>query len=343
METPTRRRMLEAAIGGTAGLVLGPPLARFGMAHAQDAGRSATGQRAGAAIASQRLGEGLHLLTVDQTHVVAQTGPEGVVLVDGASAAASEALLAAVAGLPSSGPVHTLFNTHWHPEQTGSNERLGRAGATIIAQENTRLWLTTDITYPWDGQHFEPLPEIAQPNETFFDDGELDTGARYGYLRHAAHTDGDLYVYFPEADVLVAGDAASGAGWPVVDWWTGGWMGGIVGTHELLVALSGAETRIVPARGRILTRADLEKQLEMYNVIYERLVALLNSGRGPDEAVEARPTQEFDAQMGPSDVFVRRAFESLWAYLSPDARLETRRDETRRVARNSREQLDSSV
>jgi hypothetical protein len=46
---------------------------------------------------------------------------------------------------------------------------------------------------------------------------------------------------------------------------------------------------------------------------------MLNAGRGPDEAVAARPTAEFDAEMGPPDEFVRRAFESLWAYLSPDA------------------------
>jgi hypothetical protein len=57
----------------------------------------------------------------------------------------------------------------------------------------------------------------------------------------------------------------------------------------------------------------------MYSTIYDRLTTLLNKGRGPSEAVEARPTKEFDAQMGNGDEFVRRAFESLWAYLSPDA------------------------
>ena len=57
----------------------------------------------------------------------------------------------------------------------------------------------------------------------------------------------------------------------------------------------------------------------MYSTIYDRLTQLLNKGRGPTEAVEARPTKEFDAQMGNPDEFVRRAFESLWAYLSPDA------------------------
>ena len=131
--------------------------------------------------------------------------------------------------LPNSGPVRTLFNTHWHPEQTGSNEKLGMAGATIIAQENTRLWLQQNITWPWNGRKFKKLPKIAQPNKTFYDKGALDSGIRYGYISDAAHTDGDLYVYFPQQNVLAVGDAVCGQGWPVVDWWTGGWIGGIVG------------------------------------------------------------------------------------------------------------------
>jgi hypothetical protein len=57
----------------------------------------------------------------------------------------------------------------------------------------------------------------------------------------------------------------------------------------------------------------------MYGTIYDRLTQLLNKGRGPGEAVAAQPTKEFDAQMGNPDEFVRRAFESLWAYVSPDA------------------------
>ena len=254
-----------------------------------------------------------------EANVVAHTGADGVLLVDGGSARASDALMKAVSGLPGGGPVHTIFNTHWHPEQTGSNERLGKAGKTIIAHENTRLWLTTDVTWPWNGQRFKRLPKIAQPNKTFYTTGALDSGVRYGYIPDAAHTDGDLYVYFPQQNVLAVGDAVSGQGWPVVDWATGGWIGGIVGGLQRLQTLANEETRIVPGRGPVLGLADLKAQSEMYGTIYDRLTQLLNKGRGPGEAVAAQPTKEFDAQMGNPDEFVRRAFESLWAYLSPDA------------------------
>ena len=145
-------------------------------------------------------------------NVVARTGASGVVLVDGASAAASDALLKAVAALPGAGPVRTLFNTHWHPEQTGSNETLGKAGVAIIAHENTRLWLTTDVKWPWNGQTFKRLPKVAQPNKTFYTSGTLEPGIRYGHLPDAAHTDGDLYVYFEPQNVLVGGRRGVAAG-----------------------------------------------------------------------------------------------------------------------------------
>jgi glyoxylase-like metal-dependent hydrolase (beta-lactamase superfamily II) len=195
------------------------------------------------------------------------------------------------------------------------------AGAKIIAHENTRLWLQQNIIWPWNNQRFAKLPKIAQPNKTFYTSDKLDNGVRYGYIADAAHTDGDLYVYFPNQNVLVVGDAAYGEGWPVIDWWTGGWIGGIVGGLQRLQTVANAQTRIVPAHGPLLGVADLRTQIDMYGTIYDRLSqGLLSKGRGPNEAVASKPTREFDAKMGGDpDVFVRRAFESLWAYLSPDA------------------------
>ena len=294
---------------GAAGLVFGTPVWR-----AVAAAQSAT---SGTDI--QRLNDDLFLIRIPgEANVVAYTTAEGVVLVDGVSAAASEKLMQAVASLPGGRPIQTIFNTHWHPEQTGSNEPLGKAGKTIIAHENTRLWLTTDVIWPWNGKRFPRVPKVAQPNKTFYTTGES-SGVRYGYIPDAAHTDGDMYVFFPTQNVLAVGDAVSGEGWPVVDYATGGWIGGIVGGLQRLLAVANADTRVVPARGRVLGVTDLKSQFDMYAKIYDRLTTLLNKGRSPSEAVAAKPTAEFDAQMGNPDEFVRRAFESLWGYLSPDA------------------------
>src|SRR5215467_2184428 len=283
---PTRRHLLKTAMAGAAGALLGAPARRL-----------AAAAQAGAPASIQKLSDDLFVVTIPgEANVLAHTGADGVLLIDGASAGASDALMKAVAALPGAGPVHTLFNTHWHPEQTGSNEVLGKAGKTIIAQENTRLWLSTDVTWSWNGRRFKRLPKIAQPNKTFYTTGATDSGVRYGHIPDAAHTDGDLYVYFPKQNVLAVGDAVSGQGWPVVDWATGGWIGGIVGGLQRLQTLANEQTRIVPGRGPVLGYAEIKQQAEMYATIYERLATLLNRGRGPTEAVAAQPTKEFDAR-----------------------------------------------
>ena len=306
----TRRRLLKTAIAGTAGLVLGAPVLRL------------SAQSASEPTGNEKLADDLYIVRLPgEAAAVAQTSRDGVLLVDGGSAAGSANVLKAIAALPNgSGKIQTLFNTHWHPEQTGSNEKLGAAGTTIIAQENTRLWLQQNITWPYDGKKsFKKLPKVAQPNKTFYDKGALESGVRYGYIADAAHTDGDLYVYFPQQNVLAVGDAAYGQGWPVIDWWTGGWIGGIVGGLQRIQSVANKDTRIVPAHGPVLSYAEITAQVDMYGTIYDRLVQMLNKGHSPKEGVEAKPAKEFEAKMGNPDAFIERAFESLWAYLSPDA------------------------
>jgi len=304
----SRRTLLARSLQGLVGASLGAGLGvRTAFAQAPVGGS---------------VGNGFQVLSLGATNVLAVTDASGVALVDGAPVGRAAELTRLLAALPQGGKVHTLFNTHWHPEQTGSNELLGQGGATIVAQENTKQWLTTDVTWPWSDETAEPLPKVALPNKTFYGETELMVGGRNvrcGHLRDCPHTDGDMYVFFPEDNVLAVGDAVTGAGWPEIDWWTGGWIGGLVGGLDMLFYVADDDTRIVPARGPVLTRADLRKQYEMYGVIWERLVKTLYGGGGPKEALAAKPTQEFDATMGPSDAFVERAFQSLWAYLSPDA------------------------
>src|SRR3984885_7659753 len=303
----TRRQLLKTVFAGTAG-ILGAPALRLSFAQSAPEGNI-------------KLADDLYVVRVPgEAAVVANMSADGVLLVDGGSAAGSDAVLKAVAALPGdSAKVHTLFNTHWHPEQTGSNEKLRAAGADIIAQENTRLWLQQNVTWPWNGQKFKKLPKDAQPNKTFYDKGTLDSGVRYGYISDAAHTDGDLYVYFPQQNVLAVGDAAYGQGWPVVDWWTGGWIGGIVGGLQRIQTVANKDTKIVPAQGPLLTSADIATQLDMYGNIYDKLNQMINKGHSPSEAVAAKPAADYAAKMGNPDEFIRRSFESLWAYLSPDA------------------------
>lgn len=282
---------------------------------------NATARAASSPIVATPINDRLTLITGAGGNTVAARGTEGALLVDGGLPERSSELLKVVARATASRRIHTLFNTHWHPEQTGSNERLGKSGARIIAHENTRLWLGYENTVPGQNRTYGPLPSKARPNDTTYGSGKITFGneqVEYGYLLQA-HTDGDIYVLFPESNVLVTGGAVSGAGWPMIDYQTGGWIGGMVDGLKTLIARTDAQTRIVPANGPILARADLESQLDMYAAIYDRLQKLLRKGMGPHEVIDAAPTREFDSKWGDPTLFVSLAFKSLWGHLAPDA------------------------
>ncbi len=269
----------------------------------------------------ENLGERLALITGAGGNVLALGSAEGALLVDGGARMHSAALLKLATSAVGAPKVHSLFNTHWHPDQTGSNETLGKQGARIIAHENTRLWLTRKIIVDWASAPFPALPKVAQPNKSFYTTDALSFGGediRCGHLGQA-HTDGDIYVYLPRANVLVAGGAVSSAGWPLVDWQTGGWIGGLVGAHDRLLKIANDSTRIVTANGPVITRKDLQAQRAMYFEIYDRLVKQLVKGMGPDEAYATGPAKEYESQWGDSRQFVLAAFRSLWGHYAPDA------------------------
>jgi len=278
-------------------------------------------QDASAPIETTALAENLFLLAGAGANVVARTGSDGILLVDGGLAERSGDLAKAIDALPGGKPVRTLFNTHWHPEQTGSNLSLGHAGATIIAHENTRLWLTTDIARPWENRTFRPLPKEALPNKTFYDQETLTLdGQRIqcGYMLQA-HTDGDIYVFFPKSNVLVIGDVISGNGWPFVDWWTGGWINGIVSGLNTLLTVANDQTKVIPGQGPVLAKADLEAQHTMFSNISQRLRTFMFGGKNIEDVLAAQPTKEYDQRMGDPKDFIRLAFQSMWGHFTPDA------------------------
>ena len=70
----------------------------------------------------------------------------------------------------------------------------------------------------------------------------------YGYLIDA-HTSGDIYIFFRDANVLAVGDVVSPVRDPKLDYLTGAWLGGRVDAMDRLLKLSDDKTRIVPGYG----------------------------------------------------------------------------------------------
>jgi cyclase len=271
-------------------------------------------------VATTELVPGMTLLAGAGCNVVAVRGPEGSLLVDGGYAKNSKALLAAAAQATGNARVNTLINTHWHPAQTGSNEAIGRAGGQIIAHERTREYLSRAVASVDYAGLYGPLSPAGRPTKTTRTGGSLTFAGQpveYGYLP-AAHTDGDLYIHFPQVNLLAAGGPVCGDGWPLLDYRNGAWLGGLVRAHEKLAALVRPDTRIVPANGRLLTGAELVRHHDMYAAFHERMVAYMNRGWDSRDAIADRPLKEFEAQFGDPSEFIYGAFQSLNLAYSPD-------------------------
>jgi cyclase len=261
------------------------------------------------------LADGLSVVTGGGGNVTLFESAEGVLLVDGGSPERSAEVLKLVKAHTGTTRVHTLFNTHWHWDQTGSNRTLGPTGTRIIAHENTRLWLGTEIFCKWQNRVYKPLPREARPTQTVYTTGTLSFGGEhieYGYLPQA-HTDGDLYVFFRDANVLVAGDVVSVASYPIIDYSTNGWIGGLLEGTKTLIGLANANTRIVPGKGPVQTRADLALERDMLAAMKQRLSQLLAKGMSVQDMLAAAPSREFDAQWGDPTLFISNAWPGLVA------------------------------
>lgn len=263
------------------------------------------------------LSAGVLLVSGPDGNVLVVDSNAGLLLVDGGHADWFDSLHAAIAVNFPGKSIRALFNTQWHLEQTGSNLALGKQGVEIIAHENTKLWLSTEIWQRWSDITFPALAKSALPTTTFYDDGAIQLGNRYvqyGYLR-SAHTDGDIWVYFEDENVLVTGGLVSNGRWPEIDWWTGGYIGGVLDSFVALLTVPDENTKIIPAFGNIMTLQELQAQNQMYLTIFDRLHGLYINSASLDEILAAKPTAEYDAVMGDPTLFLTLAFQSLQGHL----------------------------
>ena len=268
------------------------------------------------------LGERVSLLTTGGTNVLALSTPDGLIVVDSGTPELAGLLTGSLKQLSGRG-VTTLFNTHWHTENTGANEVLGMSGATIVAHENTRLWMSTPTWIPAEDRYRPPRPRKAQPNKTFRVDGSMTAGSErieYGYLIEA-HTSGDIYVFFRDANVMAVGDVASPARDPELDYFTGAWIGGRVDAMDALLALSTDTTRIVPGFGPVMTRAQLQAERDMMKTIYDRTVDNVREGDDADDMLKAGVLNGLPRTWKDPRKFLYDVNKGLWAHhnkLSPN-------------------------
>jgi len=300
-----RRQFLQAILAGAVGTTF---------TH------RALAQNAPPPITATKLAPDLVMLSGDGGNVAIVAAGDGLFMIDGGLDNRAADLMKAVADVDGH-KVTTLFNTHWHYDHVGSNEMLGRAGAKIIAHENVKKRLSERTIFESANRTFDPLKPEGLPAETFTTGLKRSLGRTGLIASHIplAHTDGDAYVFFPSHNVLHTGDLLFNGTFPVIDYSTGGWIGGMAAASEALGKVGDANTKIIPGHGPMATKADLKASHDMLATIHDRVAAMIKQGKSVEEVVAAKPTKEFDEQFGRGarrpDQFAQVAYTSILRHM----------------------------
>ena len=280
-----RGTILVAVVCATWTIALGTPLAAQQMQDVQ--------------VTATHVATNVYMLTGQGGNIGASVGDDGVFLVDDQYAPLTEKIRAAVAGI-SDAPIRFIINTHWHEDHTGGNERMGEAGAIIVAHENVRERLNSEQFITFLERRYDPEPAAALPVITFTDAVTFHWNDDAIHLFHVAraHTDGDAVVHFREANVVHAGDVYWNGIYPFIDVSSGGAIDGMIEAADRLLELVDADTKIIPGHGPLSSVAELRTYREMLVASRDRVAALVAEGKTRDEIVAASPMADFDASWG---------------------------------------------
>jgi len=254
-------------------------------------------QMGAAPIQQTPLGSNVIMLSGPGGNVVVLHGADGKVIVDAFLQPAWTRLKSVLDGF-GTGPIALLIDTHWHFDHTDNNANLHAAGAKILAHADTktRLGESRDLL----DMHFEPSPPAALPTQTFtktwtqkFNGEELALEAF-----PPAHTDTDISVLYPKANVLHMGDVFFNGTYPFVDASTGGNINGMVAGAARGLEMADARTKIVPGHGPLGDKAALTRYHGMLATIRDRVQKMKTAGRSLEEVQKAAPSAEFDADWG---------------------------------------------
>jgi glyoxylase-like metal-dependent hydrolase (beta-lactamase superfamily II) len=264
-----------------------------------------------------KLSDSLYMAAGDGGNVGIVKGADGLMMIDGGLPTAATQLLKQVSENVDSHKVTLLFDTHWHFDHIGCNETLGAMGAKIMAHENVKKRLSVKTTMEAMNRTFDPLKPEGLPTQEFSKNGKMTFGTEKIEYVHipTAHTDGDTFLFFPGPNVIHTGDLVFNGFYPVIDYSTGGWIGGMEGAVKQIAKVANDKTRIIPGHGPLATKADLNGIAEMLTTVHGRLTTLAKQGKSMDEVAAAAPLKDLDAKWGSGpmkpDVFLKAAYTSL--------------------------------
>jgi len=300
-----RREFVKALVAGGAGLTLSTRA--FGQ-----------GGRGPAPLAAPKIADRVSVVSGAGGNIGVIVGRDGVMMIDGGTANRAGDVAKAVNDV-NPGMVQVLFNTHYHFDHVGSNERLGMNGVRIVAHENVKKRLGVTFDDPAMGRKMEALLPAGQPTETFADGGRMTFGQDTLEYTHTplAHTDGDAFIFIPTSNVIHTGDLLWIGRYPVIDYTVGGSLASMAAALDRVDRIGDAGTRIIPGHGGQagVTKADMRRTREIWLEINKRLEDHAKQGHAIDQVIAAAPTKDFDERIGSgmADAFLRQAYGGILA------------------------------
>jgi len=269
----------------------------------------------GVEIKTEKLSENIYMLEGAGGNIGVLTGEDGTLMVDSQFADLSEKIKVAIDAI-STGDIAYLVNTHWHGDHTGGNGNFNDHGATIVAHENVRERVSTDQVMKAFGREVKASPKNYWPEITFAESMDLHVNGQDIMIIHVdnAHTDGDAFVYFVQANILHMGDVFFKDRFPFIDLGSGGTINGYIEAVQAALMISDSETQIIPGHGSLASKTDLNNYLSMLHTMKLRVETATVEGKTVEEMKTAGLDKDYESWgtgFIKSDVFINTIWTDL--------------------------------